>query len=357
MSAGGGRSARRPDGRPIGALVVGAGDMGARHARAWRAAGARVVAVADPDLARAEACGGAVGATALADPASALARDDVDVVSVCTPTFLHARYAVAALEAGKHVLCEKPVALRLADAEAMRAAAAASCRVLRIGFMRRFDPASARILAFGTDIGTPVLAQATLAAGVRPKLLMHDAAANGGPIVDMCCHIFDQWRLFFGAPPDLVRAHGYTFGEGKPELAAIRHKAVDSAHITLVYPGGGVGQIQVSWGLPAGIAPFERHTYMAPDGLVTVDWPASVSLVARGGTLRWEPPLGDPWNAEIGAFHREIGGLEHAPLATVDDGIVALRTSLAVLQSVAEGRDVRPAEVRGEPPRLDGAVA
>jgi predicted dehydrogenase len=337
--------------------VIGAGDMGARHAHWWAVAGARVVAVVDPDTARAQAAARGTGAVALAEVDDALARDDVDAVSVCTPTFLHAHYTVRALQAGKHVLCEKPAALRLSDAEAMRRAAQESGRTLRIGFMRRFDPASHQILAFSGDIGAPVLAQATLAAGVRPKLLMHDAAANGGPIIDMCCHIFDQWGIFFGEQPDSVRAHGYTFGDGKPELASIRHKALDSAHVTLTYPGGGVGQIQVSWGLPAGIPAFERHTYMGPEGLITVDWPDQVRRLGARGSLLWQPPLSDPWRDEIRAFEAELCGREHAPLADIEDGLRALRTSLAVLASVAEKRDVAPAEVVDDALESTGEVA
>lgn len=341
----------------LGVAVIGAGDMGTRHARGWREAGARVVAVADPDRARAEDVAAAVGAAALCDPAGALERDDVQAVSVCTPTHLHARFTVAALRAGKHVLCEKPVALRLSEATAMREAAEASGARLRIGFMRRFDPAGHQLLAFRPSLGGPLLAQATLAAGIRPKLLMHDAEANGGPIIDMLCHIFDQWEVLFGAPASTVRAYGATFGAGKPELVAVLHKAIDSAHITLRYPGAGVGHIQLSWGLPAGIPPTERHSYMGPDGLLTVEWPERIELTTSTGTVEWRAPAVDPWNEEIAQFHRELRGLEHRPLAGLEDGVRALRTSLAVLASIAEDRDVVPGEVRADLPPVAGEAA
>ncbi len=338
-------------------VVVGAGDMGERHAHAWRAAGASVVAVVDPDRTRAERVAAPLGAQALDEPDAALARSDVDAVSVCTPTYLHAGVTVVALRSGKHVLCEKPVALRLREADAMRQAAAESGKLLRIGFMRRFQPANQQLLTFGAELGTPVLAQATLAAGIRPKRLMHDATANGGPIIDMCCHIFDQWEALFGEAPAAVRAYGYTFGDGKPELAGIRHKAVDSAHITLRYPGGGVGQIQVSWGLPAGIPADEQHSYVGPDGRITMAWPDRVSLHRSEGTLRWEAASIDPWHEEIASFHRELRGLEHRPLATLDDGVRALRTSLAILASIADDREVAPAEIHGDlPPLADEAA-
>jgi predicted dehydrogenase len=234
----------------LGAVVVGAGDMGARHALHWRDAGARLVGVFDPLRPRSEALAAEHDCLALDSLGEVLERDDVHVVSVCTPTFLHAHYTVAALRRGKHVLCEKPAALTLAEALAMKEAEDQGSALLRVGFMRRFDPAAHQILRWGGAIAEPVMAQATIAAGVRPKLLMHDAAANGGPIIDMCCHVFDQWAMLFGEGPVKVRAHGYTFSKDRPELASIELKALDSAHITLAYPGGGVGQVQVSWGLP-----------------------------------------------------------------------------------------------------------
>lgn len=334
--------------RPRGVLVVGAGEMGVRHAGHWREAGARVVAVFDPDTLRASDLAAQHGAVAVRTLAEGLEREEVEAVSVCTPTFLHAGYTVAALTAGKHVLCEKPAALTLAGALSMKEAELGSGKLLRIGFMRRFDPASPQLRTFGSQIGSPLLAQATIAAGVRPKLMMHDAAANGGPIIDMCCHIFDQWALLFGESPMLVRAHGYTFSEHKPQLASVERKALDSAHVTLAYPGGSVGQVQVSWGLPSGIAPVERHTYMGPEGLVSVEWPSRVTLHGADGTTSWSSRGQDAWRAEIGAFNAEIAGGERGLLATIDDGIAALRVSLAVLQSVTERRDVSPAELEPE---------
>jgi predicted dehydrogenase len=358
---------------PTGVLIVGAGEMGERHAKHWREVGVQVAGVYDPDRLRAEALAGRHGTRTVSGIEEGLGLAEVAVVSVCTPTFLHAAHTVAALRAGKHVLCEKPAALNLEEGLAMKEAAEVSGRLLRIGFMRRFDPAWHRILAYSQHIGRPLLAQATIAAGVRPKLLMHDAAANGGPIIDMCCHIFDQWGMLFGEQPEVVRAHGYTFSERKPEVASIERKALDSAHLTLAYPSGSVGQVQVSWGLPRGIAPTERHTYIGPDGLLTVDWPNEVSLHGAEGVTRWSSAGVDPWRAEIAAFAAEIAGSTRTgdesvdlgaersagaalaaatgtgELATIADGIAALRVSLAVLGSVTGRCDMYPARLEAAP--------
>ena len=328
----------------LGVIVVGAGDMGARHAHHWHTIGAAVIAIVDPDAARAEAVAALVGAEAHSDVGTLFDRDDVHVVSVCTPTYLHAAATVAALESGKHVLCEKPAALTLHDAVAMQRAAARSGRQLRIGFMRRFDPAYRPLMDFTERAGKPLLAQAAITAGVRPKRLMHDAMANGGPIIDMCCHVFDLWGRMLGGEPVAVSARGYTFSDDKPELAGIAQRALDSALITLEYEGGSVGQIQVSWGLPSGIEPVERHTYVGPAGMVSVDWPRHITLRDADGVTRWRSRGVDPYLAEITQFRREI--VEGAPREVPDigAGIAALRVSLAVLEAIRGRRVTSPAE-------------
>lgn len=328
------------NGGPLGVVVIGAGDLGTRHALHWHAAGARVVAVCDPWLDRAEEVAAEVGAQAATQPAEFLTRDDVHVVSVCTPTFLHESYTVAALEAGKHVLCEKPATLTVPAAERMKEAARIHDRELRIGLMRRFDPAYQQLVDGHAQLGSPTLAQATIVAGLRPKRLMHDARGNGGPIIDMCCHLFDLWSALFGGQPESVRAHGYTFGEGRSELASIEEKALDSALFTLTYPGGRVGQVQVSWGLPSGVEYIERHSYVGPDGLLVVNWNSGMTLYRSSTGEAWQAPEFDAWRAQIQQFYRELTEGVPQEVAGIDDGLDALRVSLAVLKSVAEERTV-----------------
>jgi myo-inositol 2-dehydrogenase / D-chiro-inositol 1-dehydrogenase len=334
-----------PDAPPLTVAVIGAGDMGSRHAKHWHSLGARVVAVVDPDLPRAEAAAAAVGARADRGADAVLADPEIEVISVCTPTHLHAPFTVAALEAGKHVLCEKPAALTLRDAQAMEGAAQRSGKELRIGFMRRFDPAFRQLMDYAQRAGQPLLAQATITAGVRPKRLMHDALVNGGPIIDMCCHVFNLWDRILGGEPVAVSARGYTFSLDKPEVAHIATRALDSALITLEYADGSVGQLQVSWGLPAGIEPVERHTYVGPAGLVTVDWNQHLTLRDASGVTRWRSRGVDPWRAQIEQFRREIQVGAAREVAGIAAGIAALRVSLAVLEAIRTQRFVAPADV------------
>jgi len=125
-------SNRNPRMQTVRIGIIGLGRMGANHLSAWtRTSGVEVIAVADPDPTRAAvmlAQNGAQDVTLHSEWSELLARDDIDAVSVVCPSSLHAEVSIAALEAGKHVLCEKPLAPSVEDAKAMVAAAdAADC--------------------------------------------------------------------------------------------------------------------------------------------------------------------------------------------------------------------------------------
>lgn len=127
--------------RPLAAGIIGAGFMAATHARAIRAAGGRVAAATASSPARAEAARAATGA-ALAVPTveELLAREEIDVVHVCTQNSSHERLAVAAFEAGKHVVVEKPLSVSAGSAERIVGAARSAGRLGTVPFVYRFHP-------------------------------------------------------------------------------------------------------------------------------------------------------------------------------------------------------------------------
>jgi predicted dehydrogenase len=136
----------------LGAAIVGAGFMGAVHARSARAAGARIAGVAASTPERSQAAADRLGAErAYGDAEALVTASDVDVVHLCTPNHLHAPLAHAALAAGKHVVCEKPLALDAAEAAGLAAAADATGRVGTVPFVYRYHPmaleARARVAA------------------------------------------------------------------------------------------------------------------------------------------------------------------------------------------------------------------
>ncbi len=129
------------DARTLGIGVVGAGRIGTSHAEllARHVAGARVVAVADPLPEAAEFLAAAVGARPFTDAGSLIQNDEVEAVVVAATSETHADLVVACAAAGKPVFCEKPMSLRLEDADRAIAAAAEAGTILQVGFNRRFD--------------------------------------------------------------------------------------------------------------------------------------------------------------------------------------------------------------------------
>ena len=121
--------------------IAGAGFMGAVHARSALLAGARVVAVSASSPARGEEAAEALGAERAAASSDALVdADDIDVIHVCTPNHLHAPLAAAALRAGKHVVCEKPLATTADEADELVALAADAGTVATVPFVYRYHP-------------------------------------------------------------------------------------------------------------------------------------------------------------------------------------------------------------------------
>src|SRR5690348_15965237 len=147
---------------PVRMALIGCGRMGAFHGAtiARRLPGARLIAVADPAPGAAARTAETLGAArAFADPAQVFADAGIDAVAIAAPARFHADLVVAAATAGKHVFCEKPMALTLADADRAIEAARTAGVVLQVGFNRRFaaDWAAARALLDDGSLGTPRL--------------------------------------------------------------------------------------------------------------------------------------------------------------------------------------------------------
>ena len=124
----------------LGTAIVGAGFTGTVHARAARRAGARVGAVGASTPERSAEAAAKLGAQRTLDGLEQLAADDIDIVHVCTPTMAHEVYVRAALDAGKHVICEKPLAAEASVAETLTELAKTAGAVATVPFVYRFHP-------------------------------------------------------------------------------------------------------------------------------------------------------------------------------------------------------------------------
>ncbi|BBZ11084.1 Gfo/Idh/MocA family protein [Mycobacterium branderi] len=128
----------QPD--PLRSALIGAGMVGSVHAHAVRRAGGKLVAIAASTPESSQRSAQRLGAERAATAEEILSADDVDVVHICTPNSLHLKQATAALAAGKHVICEKPLATTVSDAAALVDAADAARAVAAVPFIYRFYP-------------------------------------------------------------------------------------------------------------------------------------------------------------------------------------------------------------------------
>jgi D-xylose 1-dehydrogenase (NADP+, D-xylono-1,5-lactone-forming) len=199
-----------------------------------------VVAVASRTAARAEAFAKEYSIARACDYQGLLHDPDVDAVYLPLPNSLHAEWAIAAARAGKHVLCEKPLATSEADAKAMFAAADASGVVLLEAFPFHFQPQTLevqRLVAEGA-IGEVRTAQATFSFNLAGQAdIRLDPLLGGGALFDVGCYPVSLLRLLFGRRPERVSA-----------VARWAESGVDRTLAgTIEYPGSGIGQISCSF--------------------------------------------------------------------------------------------------------------
>jgi D-xylose 1-dehydrogenase (NADP+, D-xylono-1,5-lactone-forming) len=198
-----------------------------------------VVAVASRDHARGEAFARAHGIARACSYDALIADRAIDAIYNPLPNSLHAEWSIAAARAGKHVLCEKPLAGSLAEAEAMFAAADAAGVVLIEAYPYMFQPQTLeleRLIASGA-IGDVRLMFATFGFTVaEPGNIRLDPALGGGALMDAGCYPVSFVRQVFGARPVQVTATARWGGGVDQTLAA-----------TLEFPGGGIAQISCSF--------------------------------------------------------------------------------------------------------------
>lgn len=316
------------------AAVIGAGGMGSTHARGWaRAEGFTLAGVADVDMPKAEALAAKYGAQGFGS-VEALLASGVEVVSVCVPSDLHRSITEQALAAGCHVLCEKPMALSVADCDSMIAAAKAAGKLLSVAQVVRFfsEFASAHQVVQSGGVGVPAVVRTRRGGGFPGwSSWFGDERQSGGILFDLAVHDID-WLLWTFGPVVRVYAKG---------LTERGFERLDHALLTLRHASGTISHTEVTWADPkGGGATFE----IAGDaGLLSHDSRKEVSLSfrteTRTGTGRPLIPGDDPYDRQIAAFAKAI--LEGAPLAvTAEEGRGAVAIAAAARESLKTGRAI-----------------
>jgi D-xylose 1-dehydrogenase (NADP+, D-xylono-1,5-lactone-forming) len=280
---------------------------------------ATVVAVASRERSRAEQYAREHGLERAHGSYEALLEDpDVDAVYVSLPNSLHVPWSVRALEAGKHVLCEKPLTRRAAEAEEAFAAAERAGRVLEEGFMWRHHPQTRRLRALLDEgvIGRLRHARASFSFPLKdPADIRMQAGLNGGSLMDVGCYCLSGLRLVAGAEPERVAAEQVLGGDG-----------VDIAFAaTLRFPGDVVGQFD------CGFAIVRRHDLEAigEEGRLHLADPwhgrtPVIELERDGEVERIDVEPANPYTHELEDFARAVRG-EAPPVLGAPDALAQAR--------------------------------
>ena len=179
--------------------IIGAGRIGQVHARSVAEnPDTELVVVSDPNVAGAQALADKYGARAVADAADVINADDVDAVIICSPTPFHGEQILASARAGKAALCEKPLAMDSADADAIKDGLKGLDVKVMMGFNRRFDPGfrAAKDAAERGELGT--VEQVTIISRDPAAPPKEYIAVSGGIFKDMTIHDFDMARFQLG---------------------------------------------------------------------------------------------------------------------------------------------------------------
>jgi predicted dehydrogenase len=317
--------------------IFGAGFIAQAHAYAYALQPhARLAVIADPRRERAEELASTYGATAVGSVEELLASD-VDAVSICTPTPTHADIAIAAMRAGKHVLCEKPVARSVEQADAMIEAARTHNVKFMVGHVSRYEVdhrRSKQIVERG-DLGTLRMAYQAIT-GPFPEWSsggwFADEQKSGGPVLDLAIHSFDYLLWMFGSPAVRVSAVG---ARGKLNLHSY-------ALVTIAFRDGGLGLVETSWAHPKAQGLTVRTELSGTLGRMhwTYDDIAALEVVTEHAPKRTAVMLGEnSFRDEVADFVRCVVDDLPAPISG-KEARDALHVALAALHSLESGQTV-----------------
>jgi predicted dehydrogenase len=249
--------------------IVGAGLQGQRRAPVVRDfSGSELVVISAAHLESAQRLADSMGCEAAVGWEPVVERDDVDVVLVCTPPHLHATISIAAMRRGKHVLCEKPIARTLDEAQDMLAVARENGVALKCGFNHRHHPGiqQARQWFDSGVIGEPIFIRCRYGICGRPGYEQEWRAdpqiVAGGQLMEQGIHAVDLCRWFLGEFDQVVCLVGTCFWKTQP--------LEDNAFVLFRTPGGAVASIHSSlteWKNLFSFEIFGRDGYIAVDGL------------------------------------------------------------------------------------------
>jgi myo-inositol 2-dehydrogenase/D-chiro-inositol 1-dehydrogenase len=329
--------------------VIGAGRIGKIHAEnlVTRIPGVDVVAIADVNLQAAQDLAAHLQIPrAVEDYHAILSGPAIEAVVICSSTDTHAKIATEAAQAGKHIFCEKPIALNLETIDATLEAVEKAGVKLQIGFNRRFDPNFRKIHRMVTEgkIGIPQIIRITSRDPAPPPISY--VKVSGGLFLDMTIHDFDMARYLSGSEVEEV----YTAAGVMVEPGIGEAGDVDTAIITLRFTNGAIGTIDNSrkavYGYDQRVEVFGSEGMLQAQNNMTDN-----DVYSNADGVHSAKPLYfflerymESFIAEMKEFVRSIQE-NTSPLVTGIDGRIPVVMGMAAKKSYLEHRPVRLSEI------------
>ncbi|MGP9580232.1 Gfo/Idh/MocA family protein [Brachybacterium sp. AOP35-5H-19] len=343
--------------------VIGAGSIAQCHLTAYsKNPDVELIAVADMNLERAQSVADEFGARrAYADPQELLADPEIDGVSICTWNNSHASWAIAAIEAGKHVLVEKPIARTLAEAEQIQQAVEASDRVVQVGFVRRHSPNCQVLKSFidAEELGEIYYAKASCIRRVgNPGGWFADKEiSGGGPLLDIGIHVLDLCWYLMGSPK-VVSVSGNTYDKlgsrgnvttmpryKVADYDPTRNTVEDLANAVIRFENGASLLLDCSYSLHATKDSIDVSVYGEKGGAV-LEPALHIATEMHDSVVNIEPQIASR-TFELGTgFANEIQNFVDASLGRAESiapawhGVEIVRILEAIYESAAAGREI-----------------
>ena len=309
----------------LSVAVIGTGQWGKNHARIYNELDStELVAICDVNAERAKAMADSYGVKAYSASSEMLRDTSIEAVSVCTWSTILFQEALNVLNAGKHVLVEKPMATTPQQAEQLVKIAKANGLHLTVGFLMRFIPGLQQIRqsAENKKIGELVCATAKRVSQWPERI------GDVGVVKDTAIHDIDVMNFIFNEPPIFVYAN----------MGSMRiQKFEDYAQIMLTYEGGRTAFIESNW-----LTPYKTRTLTVTgsDAIMRLDYMTQDFWIEqKTETVQPRLPFQEPLKAELQHFVECITE-KKKPLVTGEDGVVALKVATAALESSAKNKVV-----------------
>lgn len=306
--------------------VVGVGAMGHNHVRVYtRLKNANLLAVSDLMKGTLAEVSKKYNTVGFVDYDNVLKMPEIDAVSVCVPTTYHYEVVMSAIEQGKHVLVEKPIAFTLKEAKDMVKAARKQGVKLATGHVERFNPAvlEAKKLLREKLIGEVVSVSAKRVGPFPPRI------KDVGVTIDLAIHEVDVMAYLMDSPVSKVYAHVGS------RLEKCEYE--DHAEIMMEFYNNAIGMLEVNW-----LTPYKKRQLevTGTDGIISLDYIDQTVEIFGKNARNVRVPHREPLMEELNSFLNAIL-LDEKPKITGEDGIHALKTVLAAMKSAKEKTPIK----------------